>query len=127
MDVKVYKLIIESPGYTAQDVTSYVADIVSKSGIKKGIAVVYAYDVNCMVVEIEYEPDLLADLEQFLKNIGCLDEGLCEVVLGKSVVVPIINGSMFLGRFKNIVFVDVSRVKGSKDLVVVLEGVFKDS
>lgn len=125
--IRVYKITLHSPGYVAQDVTGYVAGVLSESNISKGIAIVYTNEERCSVIEIEYEPELLADLEQLLKNLGCLDKGLCDVVLGRSVTIPIINGSLFLGRFKNIVFIDTSGKAGEKSLVIVIEGLSKGS
>lgn len=127
MDVKIYRIILSSSGYTAQDVTGYIAKVVSDSGISKGIAVVYTNEDGCSVVEIEYEPELLADLEQLLKELGCMERNLCNVILGRSVVIPIINRSLFLGRFKNIVFIDTSNKAGDKSLVIAVEGLFESS
>lgn len=111
----------------AQDITGHIDRIVSESSISKGIAVVYTNEDGCLVIETEYDPELLADLEQLLKDLGCIDKGLCDVVLGKSVTIPIINGSLFLGRFKNIVLIDISNKAGEKSLVIVIEGLLKDS
>ena len=127
MDIRTYRILLESSGYGAQDINAYIAELIYKNNLRKGLAVVYTNEKGCSVVEIEYEPELLADLEEFLKNIGCMDSGLCSILLGKSVVVPIINNSLFLGQFKKIVFIDISRVSGEKSLVIVLEGLFKDS
>lgn len=127
LDLRVYRVNINSPGYMAQDISGHVARVISESGISRGIAVVYTNEEGCSVIEIEYEPELLADLEQLLKDLGCIDKDLCDVVLGKSVTIPIVSGSLFLGRFKNIVFIDTSRKAGDKSLVIVVEGLFKSS
>jgi thiamine phosphate synthase YjbQ (UPF0047 family) len=127
LDLKIYRLGVESPGYTAIDVTEHVRRVVSESGMLNGLVLVYSKDVGCAVIEIEYEPGLLADLEELLKRIGCLDTKLCDAVLGKEVQVLVVNGELFLGQFKRVVLVDVSRVAGEKELVVALEGEFKSS
>lgn len=126
-DVKVIKIKLESPGYTVVDITPYVRELVDNNQLDKGIALVYSGEKNSIITEIEYEPELLSDLEVFLKNIGCIDKGLCDVVLGRSVTVPVINGHLFLGQFKNIVFIDLSRNAGEKSVVVALEGIFKSN
>ncbi|MEM1644310.1 MAG: YjbQ family protein [Ignisphaera sp.] len=126
-DVKIIKIKIESPGYTAVDITPYIKEIIDKNQLDKGIALVYSSEKNSIITEIEYEPELLSDLEVFLQNIGCIDKGLCDVVLGRSIVVPIINNHLFLGQFKNIVFIDLSRNAGEKSIVVALEGIFKNN
>ena len=127
LDLKIYRLVIESPGYTAIDVTEYVRRVVSESGMLNGLVPVYSKEDGCAVIEIEYEPGLLADLEELLKRIGCLDTKLCDTVLGKEVQVLVVNGELFLGQFKRVVLIDVSRVAGEKELVVALEGEFKSS
>ena len=125
-DVRVYKVSMESPGYTALDITAHVSEVVREAGLQKGLAVVYSAEEDCAVIEIEYEPNLLLDLETFLKRIGCVDARVCDIVLGRSAVIPVVNISLFLGQFKNVVFVDLSKKPGNKSLVVVLEGIFKD-
>lgn len=127
VDVKVYRVLVESSGYTAIDITEYVRSVVTEAGLVRGLAVVYAVERGCSVAEVEYELELLADLEVLLKNLGCVETDLCSVVLGREVIVPVVNGSLFLGQFKNIVLVDVSRAAGSKSVVIALEGVFKNS
>lgn len=124
MNIKIIKLSLESSGYEVQDITPYVARLIAENGLRKGIAIVYTSEKECSITEIEYEPELLADLEEFLKTSGCMDKGLCSSLIGKNIVVPIINGSLFLGQFKKIVFVDMSRVSGEKSVVIVLEGIF---
>uniref|UniRef100_A0A832FXE2 YjbQ family protein n=1 Tax=Ignisphaera aggregans TaxID=334771 RepID=A0A832FXE2_9CREN len=126
-DVKVLKIKLDSPGYTVLDITPYIAELVNKNLLNKGIALVYTNEKNGIITEIEYEPELLSDLEVFLKNINCIDKGLCDIVLGRSVAVPVVNGDLFLGQFKNIVFIDLSRNSEEKTVVVVLEGIFKNS
>ncbi|MEM0027866.1 MAG: YjbQ family protein [Ignisphaera sp.] len=127
MDLKVYRLTFESKGYEAQDITAHIANVIRESGLVNGIAVLYTNERGCSVTEIEYEPELLADLEELLHKVGCVDKLLCNVIIGKNVFVPVVKGSMFLGQFKRIVFVDISRIEGSKSVVLVLEGVFKSS
>jgi len=125
---RLYRLEIESSGYGAEDITSVIARIVKELGLERGIVVVYAVDRGCAVTCIEYEPQLLADLEDLLKKVGGVDRPwIAEALIGKSVVVPVHGGSLQLGRFKSIVFLDLSRVRGSKSVVVALEGVFRGS
>lgn len=126
-NVKIYRVTLKSSGYIAQDITGYVFKIVSESNVSKGIAIIYTNEEGCSVIEIEYEPELLADLEQLLKELRCMDKNLCDTILGRNIIIPIINGSLFLGRFKNIVFIDMSNKIGDKSLVIVIEGLFKNS
>ena len=125
--IRIYRLSIESSGYGAEDITSAIARVVRESGLESGVAVVQALDRGCMATFIEYEPDLLADLESLLEKVNALSKpSVAEALIGKSVVVPVHGGSLQLGRFKSVVFIDISRVRGEKSLVIALEGVFRD-
>lgn len=119
-------MMIESSGYTAIDITGYVNDVVKNQGLLYGLVHMFTPERKCSITLIEYEPELLADLEEFLKRIGCVDAGLCDAVIGKGVIAPIVSGTLFLGQFKRVVFVDTSRVVGEKSVVLTLEGIFEN-
>jgi thiamine phosphate synthase YjbQ (UPF0047 family) len=125
LSLKIVRVFIESPGYTVIDLTESVRGVVVELKMDRGIVVVYTNERGCSVTEIEYEPNLLADLEDLLKKLGCIETALCDVVLSRSIVIPVINGNLFLGQFKKVVLVDTSKKSGEKSLVMVLEGVFK--
>ncbi len=125
LSVALARLRIDSSGYTALDITEYVKSVVAEQGLRDGVVLVYTPEKRCSVTLIEYEPSLLADLEDFLKRVGCADIGVCDAVIGKSVALPVVRGSLELGMFKRIVFVDFSRSSGEKVVVVALEGVFE--
>uniref|UniRef100_A0A7C5YUB0 YjbQ family protein n=1 Tax=Ignisphaera aggregans TaxID=334771 RepID=A0A7C5YUB0_9CREN len=124
--IKMIRIVIESSGYTAIDITSYVDNAVKSQGLYNGFVHVFTSEKKCSVTLIEYEPELLSDLEEFLKRIGCIDIGLCDAIIGKSAIVPVVNNTLFLGQFKRIVFIDTSNVTGEKGLVLTIEGVFKE-
>ncbi|MEM2699025.1 MAG: YjbQ family protein [Ignisphaera sp.] len=126
VEVKIIKMVIDSSGYTAMDITSYVNSVVKSHGLSHGLAHIFTPEKKCSITLIEYEPELLADLEEFLKRVGCIDVGLCDAVIGKGTVLPVVNGSLFTGQFKRIVFIDTSRTVGEKSVVLTLEGIFKD-
>jgi len=46
-----------------------------------------------------------------------------EGLFGKSVVLPVIDGTIDAGVFKRIVFIDISEEEGSKEVLVGFEGV----
>ncbi len=115
---------IDSPGYTAIDLTPIVAEIVRSYGLVDGIILAYAPEPRTIVTMIEYEPELLKDLEDFIKKLG--NPAMAEALLGKTVAIPVENGEPSQGVFKHIVFIDLSRVKGEKKMVFVLEGSFRE-
>uniref|UniRef100_A0A7C4FD01 YjbQ family protein n=1 Tax=Ignisphaera aggregans TaxID=334771 RepID=A0A7C4FD01_9CREN len=127
LNIKTARMWIKSPGYTAEDITNYVASVLKEMRFRRGIAVVHTPERGCNIVEIEYEPNLLKDLESLLKNSGCMDSSICSALLSKSIIIPVHNGSMLLGQFKKVVFIDLSRDEGLKEVIVVGEGVFEVS
>ena len=121
---KLVKRDVESSGYTAIDLTSLVEEVVDSCGLKEGIVTVYSPERHVIVTLIEYEPNLLKDLEDFMKKFTNRYEPVIEALLGKSVIVPVVDGSLDLGSFKNIVLVDVSYRSGIKRVYLGLEGIF---
>ena len=122
--VKVFKLTVGSNGYEAIDLTENVKEVVLNSGLINGVTVVHTPSRYCSVTMIEYEPELLADLEEFISKCRGLS-GIGEALIGKSVIVPVVNSELRLGTFKRVVWIDFSKVSGDKEVVVVLEGIFK--
>ncbi len=122
--VRVVRLRIGSSGYEAVDITENVREVVKGLGLINGVVVTHTPSKYCLVTMIEYEPELLADLEEFMSKCGSVS-GLAEALVGKSVVAPVVNNDLALGTFKRLVFIDLSRSKGEKEVVVALEGTFK--
>lgn len=125
--LKMVKTYVESTGYIAIDITNIVESLANKYKLDNGLAYVFTPEKKCSVTMIEYEPELLADLEEFMKRLKCVELGTCDALIGKSVVIPIHSGKPFLGTFKRIVFIDTSNIAGEKSVVIVFEGVFKDN
>jgi len=125
--LKMVKTYVESTGYTAIDITNIVDSLTNEHRFDNGLAYVFTPEKRCSVTMIEYEPELLADLEEFMKRLKCVELGTCNALIGKSAVIPIHNGKCFLGTFKRIVFIDTSNIAGEKSMVIVFEGIFKDN
>lgn len=114
---------ISSPGYTAIDLTPLIVETARSHGLVDGIIIVYTPEPRTIVTMIEYKPELLRDLEDFISRLE--NPVIAEVVLGKTVAVPVENKELAQGVFKHVVFIDLSRVKGAKKVVLVLEGSFR--
>ncbi|MCD6488473.1 MAG: YjbQ family protein [Desulfurococcales archaeon] len=119
---KTYSFMVESSGWTAIDLTGRIEELVTNSGFNKGLATVYTPEENVVVTLIEYEPNLLSDLEELINKLKG-PGSLVEALIGKSIVVPITNHSLDLGVFKHIVLVDLSRKKGAKKVIIGIEGI----
>ncbi len=128
LGVKVARVEVESSGYGATDVTESVRKLVADLGLERGVVTIYSVDRDCFVLGIEYEPNLLADLESFMKSLGCLDRASpCIALLSKPISVAVVRSQLLTGSFRRIVLVDVSREPRPKSLVIALEGVFRGS
>jgi len=123
IDILIDKLIINSNGYTAIDITDTITDWLRKNKAKRGFVTINAPGNGCIVTLIEYESNLLSDLEEFLARYGEKKKIVLEGLFGKSVVLPVIDGTIDAGVFKRIVFIDISEEEGSKEVLVGFEGV----
>jgi len=125
LGLRLAKLALDSPGYTAEDLTPAVLDLIRRQRLTNGVVTLYAASPGTAVVLIEYEPELLKDLEELIASLGGRSPAVAEALLGKEASAPVVRGSLETGRFKNFVFIDLSRSPGEKEVVAVLEGVFE--
>ncbi|MCD6300717.1 MAG: YjbQ family protein [Staphylothermus sp.] len=123
IDLLIDKLSVYSNGYTAIDITDDVVEWLRKNKAKKGFVTVNAPGKGCIVTLIEYEANLLFDLEEFLAKHEEQRKIVLEGLFGKSVVLPVIEGDIDAGIFKRIVLIDISGEEGSKEVLVGFEGI----
>jgi len=123
------------------DVTDDVVGLVAEAGIENGMALVYSPHTTCAVVINERESGFIADLDEMLEGIAPLEgryyrhddleirtEGLdddphevpnghahCRAVLmSASQAVPIVDGTLRLGRWQRIFFCELDRARDRK-------------
>lgn len=121
MRIIIDKIYIKSTGWEAIDLTDNVNELIIKRNIKQGLVTIYTPNKHSHIILSEYEPNLLNDLESFLKEFTS-EKIIIDGLFGKSVVLPIINYELDIGIFKRIIFLDVSRESGDKEVVIVFEG-----
>lgn len=142
---------------TFHDVTQQSAEILKKSKISKGLAVIYSQHTTCSVFiqeqsdDVDYwgEQFILQDMVNVLEGLipRCLTAGqylhpgpkhieiaererdekawwsyntdahLRSVMLGRSVIVPVEDGSLILGEFGRIYFADFDQVRARERTV----------
>ena len=119
--LEIVTLKIGTEGYGVYDITDNVQNEILKRKLLKGLVTVYSPEEHVSTILIEYEPNLLADLEKLIKNLG----GIAEALLGKTVSIPVVDMFLDTGRFKRIVLVDISNKGGVKKVYVAMEGVFE--
>jgi secondary thiamine-phosphate synthase enzyme len=119
-------------------VTDEVREALAQSGLQDGTITVFAPGATGAVTTIEYEPGVVQDLQQVLDeivppgrtwqhNINNRDgNGHSHVragILGPSLTIPFVDGHLTLGRWQEIVFVDLDARARDRRLVVQAMGV----
>ncbi|MBN2093530.1 YjbQ family protein [candidate division KSB1 bacterium] len=119
------------------DVTSPVADVLKKSGLKAGILTVFIAGSTAGITSIEYEPGLLRDLPEAFEKIAPVNKsyhhdatwgdgnGYAHVraaLLGSSFSVPFINGRLKLGTWQQIVVIDFDNRSRNREVIVQMLG-----
>ncbi len=119
------------------NITSEISEVVKKSKLKSGTATIFVPGATGAVSTIEYEPGLLKDIPEALelfspstkeyhhhKTWGC-DNGRSHVratILGPSLTVPFVDGSLTLGTWQQIVFIELDTRARSRKLVCQIIG-----
>ncbi len=119
------------------DITAKVQEIISKSGMKRGIAVVFNVGSTGAVTTMEFEPGLKKDIPRALERVAPRNEsyehhltwgddnGAAHVraaLLGPSLVVPFVNGRLTLGTWQQIVIINFDTRRRRRRVVVMLLG-----
>lgn len=118
-------------------ITQPVSAVVTRSGIKNGTATVFCPGSTGAVTTIEYESGVLEDLKRAIERIAPSNisyahdqrwgdgNGFSHVraaLLGPSLTVPILQGSLALGTWQQIVFVDFDNRSRRRNVVVQVMG-----
>lgn len=119
------------------DITPMVADAVQSSGVTDGIVVVFVPGATGAVTTIEHEPGLIADMRRALEMIAPEheeyehnrrwgdDNGHSHIrasLIGPSLTVPVVNSALSLGRWQQIVFIDMDNRPRRRRLVLQIMG-----
>jgi secondary thiamine-phosphate synthase enzyme len=119
------------------DVTPEVADVVSDSGISSGTVTVLINGSTAAVTTIEYEPGLIADLQEVWQKL--VPEGIPyhhdtrwgdgngyahirASLLGASLVIPFTNKKLALGTWQQIVVLDFDNRPRSRQVILQITG-----
>ena len=119
------------------DITGEVQEIVSSSGLRSGLACVFVSGSTAAVTTVEHEPGLVHDLQEAMERLYPRDidyehhrrwgdgNGHSHVrasFLGPSLTVPFVDGSLKLGTWQQIVFMELDNKPRSRDILVQLVG-----
>ncbi len=129
--------LIGTGGTDASDVTERVADIVTRSGVREGLCVVFVPGSTAAVTTIEFEPGVVEDLKRAVERLAPRDSryahdaawgdgnGYAHVraaLLGPSVAVPVADGRLRLGTWQQIVVLDFDNRPRRRSVLVQVVG-----
>jgi len=114
------------------DISDRVQDIVDKSGVKSGIAHVFAPHATGVLILTEYEPSLLADIKNTLEKLvpkhadyehpSNAHSHLRSMLLGPDKTLPVTDGKIALGTWQSLVFVETDVHPRQRTIVVQVLG-----
>jgi len=120
-----------------KNITDEVIGIVNRSGIMNGMVTVFASGATAAISCIEYEPGLLKDFPDALERLfpkgieyahhlhwddGNGHSHVKATMLGPSLVVPVLDGKLPLGRWQQIIFIDLDRPARQRKVLVQVFG-----
>ena len=120
-----------------QDITSPVSAIVGNSRVQNGTVTIFCKGSTGAVTTIEYEGGVLEDLKKAIERIAPSNipyahdqrwgdgNGFSHVraaLLGPSLTVPILQGSLALGTWQQIVFIDFDNRGRRRNILVQVMG-----
>ncbi len=119
------------------DITDRVEGIVTKAGVTEGIVTVFVPGSTASISTIEYEDGVVEDLKEAIEQIAPSNRpykhdarwgdgnGFSHVraaLIKPGLTIPIVRGSMTLGTWQQIVFMDFDNKARSRKIVVQVQG-----
>lgn len=144
------KLLMDTLRLTAErapqfvDITDAVTELVRRSGVLQGMALIFSKHTTAAIKINEHEPELLKDMEAFLSRVSPQDGEYCHnnfevrtvnmeedecpnghahcqhLLLNTSETVPIAEGQLQLGTWQRIFFVELDRPRQRQVTVQIL-------
>ena len=126
--------LISEGGFYAINITEQVRSVVKSSGIREGSVLVFYKHTTGAVIIVEHEAGILVDLEDVLEKIvpiaydykhhlrGFDMNGAAHIrtaLLSVSATVPVVDGDLLIGKYQEILVVDMEPTKGSPRTVIV--------
>ncbi len=138
MAVKSERLVLDTRGNNdTRDITIMVADAVERTGLRSGIVTISVPGSTGGLTTIEYEDGVVQDLDDLLERIvpsgaeynhdlkwgdGNGHSHVRAALIGPSLTVPFNGGSLLLGTWQQIVFIDFDNRSRRREIVVQVIG-----
>jgi len=114
------------------DISDKVQNAVDKSGVKNGIAHVFAPHATGVLILTEYEPSLLTDIKNLLERLiprrgdyahpSNAHSHLKSMLCSPEKTLPVIDGRIVLGTWQSLVFVETDVHPRQRTIVVQVLG-----
>jgi secondary thiamine-phosphate synthase enzyme len=119
------------------DITAQAQEIVSRSGVRDGLACVFVVGSTAAVTTVEHEPGLVSDLQGAMERLYPRDmayehhlrwgdgNGHSHVrasMVGPSLTVPVVDGHLALGTWQQLVFMEFDVKPRSREVLVQVLG-----
>ena len=114
------------------DISHMVQDVVARSGVKNGIAHVFAPHATGVLVLTEYEPSLVADIRNMLEQLIPKRGGyahpsnahahLRSMLFSPDKTLPVIDGQLALGTWQSLVFIETDVYSRQRTIIVQVLG-----
>lgn len=138
MAITTKRITIETTGgIDLKDITRDLRRVVEESGFKEGSLVVFVPGSTAAVTTIEYEPGLIADIKRALEQIapagipyehdqrwhdGNGHSHIRAALLKPSLTVPFVDGSLALGTWQQVVFIELDVRPRTRTVIIQLIG-----
>src|SRR5262249_37050806 len=121
----------------AHDLTGHVADAVTRSGVRAGIATAFVVGSTAAITTIEFEPGAVADFNRLFETLAPRDADYRHhlrwgddngssharaALLGPSLTVPIVDGALVLGTWQQIMLLEFDTRPRQREVVVQMTG-----
>jgi secondary thiamine-phosphate synthase enzyme len=119
------------------DITEQVAGLVAQSSLKDGVVTIFCPSSTGGLTTIEYEPGAVSDLKRLFDEIvpsnreyahnarwgdGNGHSHVRASLLGPSLTIPFVNGTLTLGTWQQIIYIDFDNKPRHMELVVQIQG-----
>ena len=119
------------------DITDQVASKIEQSGLKNGTVTIFCPSSTSALTTIEYESGALSDLKRLFNEIipqnreyahnerwhdGNGHSHIRAALLGPSLTIPFVNGSLTLGTWQQIIYVDFDNRPRRRELILQMIG-----
>jgi secondary thiamine-phosphate synthase enzyme len=130
-------VLLSEGGFHVHNVTEQVREVVRRSAVREGSALVYYTHTTGGLIIVEHEAGMLVDLEDALEKIapasadyrhhlrGYDFNGAAHIatsLMGVSVTVPVLDGDLLMGGYQDILLVDMEPQPKARTVVIQVQG-----